>query len=231
MHFACTDIGHGSKRNIAVTLDLGMDINAENMEGETCLSVFSEMLCAYLDPLYPLLAVDTITKDRDALVFLLQAGADPHRIASPGESPLKIFQEAFQCHCSALNFSKGDEDQPLGGYRGDVWDAALFRCGYNMQEFRDGYQRRPNYTSWYTREAFEALWKGRESDCPYWDDSPWPKFGDERDDAPLCSECMDKPDKRPPYKQPWVMREDDCDSEDEDWEDCSDDGSDDGQDS
>lgn len=245
MHFACRDAGHGSKRNLAAILELGMDINAEGIERETCLKEFSENLCFYQSRLYPLLAVDTITKDLDALVFLLQAGADPHRIASSGESPLKIFQEAFQCPCTDLGVSRGNSKQPLGGYRGDVWDSALFLCGSNMQEFREGYQRRPNYTSWYTREAFEALWKGRENDCPYWDDSPWPKFGDERDDAPLCSECMDKPDKRPPYMQPWVMQENDLDPEDEDWEDCSDDddseeedwedgsddGSDDGQDS
>jgi hypothetical protein len=229
MHFACLDFGHGSKRNIAAILDLGIGINAETNDGWTCLGLFSRNLYDYSPHLYPLLAVDTIAKDLDALVFLLQAGADPHHAA--GESPLTIYQEAFQCLCLDTSCAIGNDIQPLGGYRGDIWDSALFLCGYDTKEFRAGYQRRPNYTSWYTREAFEVLWKGRENDCPYWDDSPWPKYGDERDNEPLCWECMDKPDKRPPYMQPWVMQEDDYDPEDEDWEDCSDDDSDAGQDS
>jgi hypothetical protein len=55
--------------------------------------------------------------------------------------------------------------------------------------FRKRYQRIPEYTSLYTREIFESLWKGRESLCPYWDDKPWPPLEDCNDDK-FCS-CGD----------------------------------------
>lgn len=38
---------------------------------------------------------------------------------------------------------------------------------------------------------FELLWEGRESECPYWDDEPWPKWSEDFDDEPLHLRDMD----------------------------------------
>ncbi|KAM0562977.1 hypothetical protein ACHAPJ_001820 [Fusarium lateritium] len=62
----------------------------------------------------------------------------------------------------------------LLGQPGDVWDAALHICGYDIAQFRSYRRRRPRYVQGYTREDFEELWMGREDQCPYWDDKPWP---------------------------------------------------------
>lgn len=67
-----------------------------------------------------------------------------------------------------------DTDGDLGSYRGDLWDAVLHACGYIILEFMAAYPRTARYTQLYTRKDFEALWKGREQGCPYWDDNEWP---------------------------------------------------------
>ncbi|KAF4343493.1 hypothetical protein FBEOM_2519 [Fusarium beomiforme] len=58
--------------------------------------------------------------------------------------------------------------------KGDLWDAALSYAGYDIVEIRRDYPRIARYTPSYTREDFEKLWHGRERECPYWDDQPWP---------------------------------------------------------
>ncbi|KAI9711511.1 MAG: hypothetical protein M1820_002074 [Bogoriella megaspora] len=65
-----------------------------------------------------------------------------------------------------------------GGYRGDLWDAALLQCGYDVYERRLHHARTPQYDGMYRREDFERLWEGREELCPYFDDPPhWPPGG------------------------------------------------------
>jgi hypothetical protein len=88
---------------------------------------------------------------------------------------------------------------PVGGYRGDLWDAALVTCGYNLSEFRKLYPRLPRYDSRYKRSDFEKLWEGIEHLCPYWDDCRWPETGtrsdysmdadDEGSDSSYCDGC------------------------------------------
>ncbi|KAL5602405.1 hypothetical protein FOBRF1_009938 [Fusarium oxysporum] len=58
--------------------------------------------------------------------------------------------------------------------KGDLWDAALSYFGYDILRVRKYHPRKARYTSGYTRQDFEKLWQGREGDCPYWDDQPWP---------------------------------------------------------
>ncbi|KAL5609486.1 hypothetical protein FOVSG1_004167 [Fusarium oxysporum f. sp. vasinfectum] len=58
--------------------------------------------------------------------------------------------------------------------KGDLWDAALSYFGCDILRVRKYHPRKARYTSGYTRQDFEKLWQGREGDCPYWDDQPWP---------------------------------------------------------
>jgi hypothetical protein len=66
------------------------------------------------------------------------------------------------------------DNDVVGSMTGDPWDSVLQTCGYDVSEFHQGYQRRAEYVGGYTREKFQALWIGRENQCPYWDDAPWP---------------------------------------------------------
>ncbi|KAH7031571.1 ankyrin repeat-containing domain protein [Microdochium trichocladiopsis] len=63
-----------------------------------------------------------------------------------------------------------------GGSPGDIFDAALARCGFDIERFRrtSGQARKARYTDDYQRRDFERLWTGFEHLCPYWNDEPWP---------------------------------------------------------
>ncbi|KAJ4266220.1 hypothetical protein NW762_004201 [Fusarium torreyae] len=129
-------------------LSLGADIGDRTSEGETCLHLlFSHFTYAELDD----------------VVFLLEQGADPDA------------EDHYDISISELAYDKKYyRHGGLLGYPGDVWDAALHVCGYDTAQFRSYRRRRPRYDFKYTREGFEKLWKGREGQCPYWDDKPWP---------------------------------------------------------
>ncbi|KAL2679302.1 hypothetical protein Neosp_010074 [[Neocosmospora] mangrovei] len=68
-----------------------------------------------------------------------------------------------------------------GSYRGDLWDAAVTICGYDLTQFRASYPRVPRYNKGYSRQDFERLWLGHESLCPYWDDKRYPEAGGDED--------------------------------------------------
>ena len=134
------------------------------------------------------------SKDRDeleALVFLIRQGAD-------------VFSVDHHQHSVSMRaYLPNDNDNQYsskGSYRGDLWDAALRICGYDIGEHRAMYPRVPRYNKGYRRKDFERLWQGRESSCPYWDDERYPKVGGDesfwkqpirRCDHVACSDCED----------------------------------------
>lgn len=143
-------------------LERGADILCRNDEGENCLHIFVDDACF---PLLPCL---------QSLVLLIEAGADPFAIDNDGRSVPD----------AAYRPSWFDKRYELGPLRGDLFDAALVRCGFDIREMRGRYPRTPQYAepkfhAWgarkggYAREDFEELWAGCEHLCPYFHDPPW----------------------------------------------------------
>jgi hypothetical protein len=97
----------------------------------------------------------------ESLVFLIQKGPSVHALDRQYKS------------VSTLAYTEDGCADPLG-FRGDVWDAALATCGYDLVEFRKDHPRTPRYSQMYLRSHFEVIWGGIEHLCPYWDDEPWP---------------------------------------------------------
>ena len=132
-------------------LNRGSSIYDRNGQGETCLHVclHNATFCRF-------------SNEKESLILLVRKGADVHAVDYSGTSISDV----------AYNASYQDDRPDLGGYRGDLWDAVLSECGYNISEMRKGYPRIPHYTSRYTRECFEGLWLDREEFCPYYNDPP-----------------------------------------------------------
>ncbi|KAF4445996.1 hypothetical protein F53441_10302 [Fusarium austroafricanum] len=137
-------------------LNMGANIHDRTNEGETCLHLVIEALHSPKESL-------------ESLVLLLQKGADPHARDNQGISVSDM----------AYNMT-GTRGELLESY-GDIWDAALHTCGYDIAHFRSS--RRPRYDPWFTREDFEKLWIGKEDQCPYWNDKPWSPSGTGDDES------------------------------------------------
>ncbi|KAH8688464.1 hypothetical protein BGZ61DRAFT_453250 [Ilyonectria robusta] len=145
-NLACTM----TTESIKLFLALGADIRDRDENGFTCLHMcFLER--SYLkDP----------HEEFNAVKFLVESGADPSSRTYLGAS------------VSDFAYCRTKEK---GSYDGDLWDAVLQSCSFDISQFRSHSHRRyAKYTMQYSREDFEALWEGRESECPYWDDEPWP---------------------------------------------------------
>ncbi|KAH6886950.1 hypothetical protein B0T10DRAFT_490532 [Thelonectria olida] len=106
--------------------------------------------------------------DLETLVYLIQHNAD---ISALDHHESTVSMRAYLPNQHDNYYSS------LGSYRGDLWDAALAICGYDIGEFRKSYPRVPRYNKRYRREDFERLWLGNESRCPYWDDRRYPETG------------------------------------------------------
>ncbi|KAI5458952.1 hypothetical protein BGZ63DRAFT_426265 [Mariannaea sp. PMI_226] len=144
------------RRNFLDTLiSMGADIRARTDKGESCLHICFICISYFHD-----------TSDVITLKWLVERGADPFAVDNGGVS------------VSDLAYSMGAEmGEDWGSYYGDLWDVVLHSCGYTISEFRSRqYRREANYSRWYSRNDFESLWSGRETECPYWDDNPWPPF-------------------------------------------------------
>ncbi|KAF4971009.1 hypothetical protein FSARC_2112 [Fusarium sarcochroum] len=124
---------------------------------------------------------------RDLLTYLVCQGAD---VYATDNFDLSVSHYAYGSKCEACFYYNSSS-------LGDVWDAVLDRCGYDILDFRKLWPRDARYVNGYTRKDFERLWRGREHCCPYWDDMPWPTS--EQDIAPhdaffargqLCFRCF-----------------------------------------
>jgi len=127
--------------------------------------------------------------ERDALIFLIQRGANIHAEDSEGKPVVHYaYTRKLRAYCSNRCW---DCQGSLGGYRGDLFDAVVVACGYDLHQFRKDHPRKPCWTDRYQRVHFEQLWEGREHLCPYWNDAVWPASGSNAnyDFERSCLEC------------------------------------------
>jgi hypothetical protein len=152
-------------QRLSFLLSKGCRIGEVDNNGFNCLHVlFSEAPPPALKDNDDILRCRPDGKDvRDSLVYIVRQGADVYATDRLGRS---VSQFAYSETC----WSTARE---LGSYCGDLWDAVLDLCGYDISQFRKGYPRRAMYTDDYFRQDFERLWEGREGRCPYWDDEDW----------------------------------------------------------
>ncbi|KAH8903591.1 ankyrin [Coniochaeta sp. PMI_546] len=139
-------------RELSFLLDRGCSVTDVDHNGSNCLHIF------FSSAPYP-----CQTDMRDLLIRIIRQGADVYARDRWGRS---VSQIAYSTSCIS-------KLRDYGTRPGDLWDAILDSCGYNVSEFRKGYPRRAVYTDEYSRLDFERLWEGREQRCPYWDDADW----------------------------------------------------------
>ncbi|KAI0101384.1 ankyrin repeat-containing domain protein [Nemania sp. FL0031] len=149
------DAGPLSER-LRMLLDAGASVHTRTSRGESCLDFF--LLQAGIYFAYPGQVQDRFL----ALKLLVERGADVYEVDGLNGSMAENAYTRESCYGMT------------GSFVGDLWDAVLQNCGYNLSEFRKICQRRAEYNKNYTRRHFEMLWEGMEDQCPYWDDKPWP---------------------------------------------------------
>ncbi|KAJ3471643.1 hypothetical protein MRS44_001742 [Fusarium solani] len=162
-------------------LKFGANIEDRDEVGRTCLH-----LCIQ-DLRMP--SRNTTLREFEAIQYLVREGADPRAVDKHGRS------------VSDIAYTTGGKWGITTSYPGDLWDAVLHSCGYDIAQFRLGYRRRARYTTsahnrgsryQYGRHNFERLWEGRGVECPYWNDKPWPPLGpgeEDSDDESQDREC------------------------------------------
>ncbi|KAI0840332.1 ankyrin [Hypoxylon sp. FL0890] len=151
-------------------LDSGADIHARDLEGRTCLHIFIRTLRWYAGLRY--YQEDRSLLNFEVLRLLIERGANPRASTPDG---LSVSDYAYRL---------AGLPRYLRGYTGDLWDSVLHSCGYDIAEFRTkDHRRKARYNFLYSRVVFEKLWRGREHLCPYWDDSPWPPYGEDSTDS------------------------------------------------
>ncbi|KAI1738713.1 ankyrin [Xylaria scruposa] len=152
---ACSNKHAFNKEMFSFLLNRGANIKARDLWGRTCLHFcLSVLLPSHLQEQY------------EAIKFLIKKGAD---VDARDDDGVTVHEAAYaQGHSEIMG-------EHIGSLAGDLWDSILESCGYDISKFRQEYQRRAVYCGDYTRQSFKELWKGRESHCPYWDDTPWPE--------------------------------------------------------
>lgn len=150
-------------------IDRGAEPNLQGSSGKTALHSIFQCPSAGGSPY----------EHFEALVLLLERGADPRALDKDGKSV-----SYYAYHSRAW----------LGSMAGDLWDAALVNCGYDLGEFRRGYSRRPIHAWWYTRDVFQAIWARGEHLCPYYDEQDAFYFDEDTGgghDEKSCVECQE----------------------------------------
>ncbi|KAI1410600.1 ankyrin [Hypoxylon sp. FL1857] len=147
-------------------LNLGADIHARDPEFRTCLHLYFKKPPLFIDS-HEHRRKKQFMRAFKTLEMLIERGADPQACDSNGDS---VSDYAYDAGRASL----------MGSCVGDLWDSVLQSSGREISEFRtQDCPRIAIYNSRYSRNDFEFLWKGREHLCPYWDDSPWPRRGED----------------------------------------------------
>lgn len=140
------------REKLRLLIERGTNINGRDVYGRTCLQIAIRGL-----------KCQNIAHDAELISMLLQSGAD---VDSEDDNGRSISDDAY------------GEGGGFWGYRGDLLDSVLTNLGHDILERRRRHPRRPLYRDGYGREDFKNLWKGRELDCPYYNDPPcWPDLG------------------------------------------------------
>ncbi|RSM20957.1 hypothetical protein CDV31_000004 [Fusarium ambrosium] len=129
-----------TKEHFRHFLRIGANLQDRDDQGRTCLHICFEGLHEF----------DTGLREFEAIEYLVQKGADPYAVDNFGRS---VCDTAYTTNrrrtikCS---------------YAGDLWDAILHRCGYDIPQFRSGYRRRARRSDLATGE--EVYESGSELD-------------------------------------------------------------------
>ncbi|TRX90016.1 hypothetical protein FHL15_009117 [Xylaria flabelliformis] len=148
--------GDRAVEGLCKLLDAGANITVRDDQGQSCLHRCLRHFWAPLESKW-------IRKHFDVMQLLVTRGADVYALDNRGQSVCEVAYSQKE-----LQYGR------RGSYVGDLWDAVLRSCGHDVAEFRRDNQRRANYTDSYTRQDFETIWRGKEDQCPYWNDEPWP---------------------------------------------------------
>ncbi|KAI0902676.1 hypothetical protein F4823DRAFT_621169 [Ustulina deusta] len=111
------DFQIGQIKGLEFLLNRGSNINDKTTSGSTCLHI---LFCSNLEPGW--------TENwLSLIIFAIRQGADVYSADIYGVTVSEIAYAKRVCY---------DLIADLGSYRGDVWDAALHACGYNILDFR-----------------------------------------------------------------------------------------------
>ncbi|KAI0412920.1 ankyrin repeat-containing domain protein [Xylaria grammica] len=155
---ACTAFNYGDiAERIRKFLDAGANVNLRNGKGQSCLHVCLQHARLHVrDSRY------LIRSQFRAIKLLIERGADVYAVDLSGKSVSEL------AYVGMNGYHLGD------GFVGDLWDAVLHDCGYDIAIFRKNHQRKPSYGGHYSRKHLEMLWEGKGDQCPYWNDAVWP---------------------------------------------------------
>lgn len=159
----------------------GANIQARDADGKTSLH-----LCVYENNI----GNDFMTPHArfDALVFLVQCGADVDAVDNFGVS---VSQTAYETDArdgyyaipppgtgltrsvldvDAVAQTMADWYRQSNSQMGDIWDAVLAESGHDVAKYRSRHPRVARYTEHYTPADFRSIWQGKEERCPYYDE-------------------------------------------------------------
>ncbi|RMJ04940.1 hypothetical protein CDV36_014390 [Fusarium kuroshium] len=109
-----------SKEHFRHFVRLGANLQDRDCQGRNCLHICFGALGGF----------DTGLREFEAIEYLVQKGADLRAVDNFGHSV-----------CDLAYMTNGFHDIKWS-YAGDLWDAVLHRCGYDILQFRSGYRRR-----------------------------------------------------------------------------------------
>lgn len=145
--------GYFTVEKLALLLQRGASVHDRDRYGNTCLHLCQSLIGNRIK-----INRGKLSEIRDALIYLIQQGADIFAKNLGGES---VSYTVYN-----------DVDLPDKWHRRireHVWECALANCGYGIYDFRP-HARCATYSTLFTREHFEELWSGCEHLCPYYDD-------------------------------------------------------------
>lgn len=151
---------NGRIQNIDFLLDRGYTVQDVSGDGRTCLHMF-------FDFIFGPWSEGEWGEWVEVLTHLMKRGANPYSVDCYGRTVSNTAYHSGICYWC---------EERCGSYTGDLCDAALDICSFQISDFRRQWPRRAAYTWLYTRDHFEILWKGREHRCPYWNDEVWPRI-------------------------------------------------------
>jgi hypothetical protein len=196
-----------SVEGFSILLGRGSNVRAQDARGRTCLHLCLDNIenIPILKGRNPKAYLEVLEQIRQALVYLIQHGADVDAVDDIGRSVSELaYDRSYRetrWDSSRQPVSSWLSLGPGSGVRGDLWDVILTDCGYKIIDFRTKKWRwQPSFNEVYTKDVFIALWEGKEHLCPYYDealsygidcspDESWDTEEDERSGSEKEADC------------------------------------------